>query len=73
MPNKIVLSDEGLLRISQLVGPGGLLPVGRSTIWARVRAGTFPRPVRLGPRTVAWRVADVREWLDRQRGGEGRP
>lgn len=24
----------------------------------------FPAPVKLGPNTVAWKAADVKEWLD---------
>ncbi|MGP8475050.1 helix-turn-helix transcriptional regulator [Burkholderia sp. PR2] len=35
----------------------------RSSIYARMQAGTFPRAVKLGQRAVAWRVADVEAWL----------
>lgn len=38
-------------------------PVGETT-WDRgVAAGRFPRPVRLSPRIVAWRVGEIRELL----------
>jgi predicted DNA-binding transcriptional regulator AlpA len=36
-----------------------IIPVSRSTWWAGVKIGRFPPPVRLGPRTVAWRKADI--------------
>ena len=40
-----------------------LLGVGAATIYRWLRNGSFPPPVRLGPRRVAWRVEDVEEWL----------
>lgn len=60
------LPDDALLREKQILHPAGPVPVSRSTWWAGVRSGRFPQPVRLGPRTTAWRVGDIRELL---RGG----
>jgi len=37
-----------------------LIPVGKSTWWAGVKDGRYPKPVKLGPRITAWRVEDVR-------------
>lgn len=37
--------------------------IGRSTLWRWIREGTFPAPVKLGPRMVAWDVAVVDAWL----------
>lgn len=54
------LPDEGYLR---LAGVLELIPVGRSTWWKGVREGRFPQPVKLGPRTTAWRVKDIRGLL----------
>lgn len=36
--------------------------LGRSTIYRWIAAGSFPPPVRLGPRAVAWRWSDLDEW-----------
>jgi prophage regulatory protein len=33
-----------------------------STIYEKMAAGTFPKPIRVTPRRVAWLEADVREW-----------
>lgn len=44
-----------LLRLSQVLAPLGPIPVSRSTWWAGVKSGRYPRPVRLGRRIVAWR------------------
>ena len=40
-----------------------ILSVSKSTVTRWVARGTFPRPVRLGPNSVAWRRADVNLWL----------
>jgi len=39
--------------------------LGSSTIYRGIAAGTFPRPVRLGPGTVRWRTSVVRSWLEK--------
>jgi len=36
-----------------------MIPVSKSTWWQGVRDGRFPKPVKLGPRTTAWRLEDV--------------
>lgn len=41
----------------------GLLPMGETTIWGKVRAGEFPQPVKLSERITAWRIEDVQEWM----------
>ncbi|WP_160106149.1 helix-turn-helix transcriptional regulator [Pseudomonas izuensis] len=38
--------------------------LSRVSIWNGVKAGTFPRPVQIGPRCVGWRVSDVRAFLE---------
>ena len=35
----------------------------RCTVSRWVREGTFPQPVKIGPRRIAWRRADVERWL----------
>ncbi|MCE4543273.1 AlpA family transcriptional regulator [Caballeronia sp. PC1] len=37
--------------------------LSRSTIHQRIKAGTFPKPVHLGARSVGWRVADIDAFL----------
>jgi prophage regulatory protein len=36
----------------------------RSTLWRWARAGLFPKPYRIGPNSIAWRRADVEEWVE---------
>jgi prophage regulatory protein len=35
----------------------------RSTIYDQIKQGKFPRPVHLGPRSVAWSTDDVHDWI----------
>lgn len=32
------------------------------TMYARMKLGTFPPPVRIGTNSVAWRESDLRDW-----------
>ena len=66
------LPVTGFLRLSQILGNSkarpavpAIFPVGRSTWWAGVKSGRFPKPVKLGPRTTAWKVEDIRALIRR--------
>ena len=52
------------LRLQAVIRVTGL---SRSTLYRLIADEQFPRPVRLGPRAVAWRRTDVEAW------GEARP
>jgi prophage regulatory protein len=73
MQNCPVLPETGYLRLPQIVGKPAtndapaipaLIPVSKSTWWAGVRAGRFPKPVKLGERITAWRVEDIRALIE---------
>jgi prophage regulatory protein len=57
------LPETGFVRLTSIIAPAGPIPVGRSTWWAGVKSGRFPKPVKLGPRTTAWRVEDIQALL----------
>ena len=44
--------------VEQLTG------LSHSTIFRKVRDGTFPAPVKVGKRALRWRESDVRAWID---------
>lgn len=50
------LPSTGFLRLPAVLR---LIPVGRSTWWAGVKAGRYPAPVKLGARITAWRAEDL--------------
>ena len=59
------LPESGFLRLPQIIGDKkrgipAVIPVSKSTWWNGVAEGRFPKPVKLGPRTTAWRVEDIR-------------
>lgn len=53
----------GFLRQPQVLS---LVPISKSTLWRRVRARTFPLPVKLSERITAWRADDIRAWIECQ-------
>lgn len=63
-----LLNSAALLRESQVLV---LVQISRSTLGRWVSQGLFPQPVQLPMRMKAWRVEEVREWIDqRARSGE---
>ena len=67
------LPEIGFLRLPQIIGNPkanppipALIPVCKSTWWAGVKSGRYPRPVRtLGERIAAWRIEDIRALIER--------
>lgn len=37
--------------------------LGRSTIYRMMDEGTFPKPIKLGQRAVAWQDDLIRQWI----------
>jgi predicted DNA-binding transcriptional regulator AlpA len=61
----IQLPESGFLRLPQILGDSKhgippLIPVSRTTWWAGVRDGRFPKAVRLGKNCTMWRAEDIR-------------
>jgi len=52
-----------ILRLPAVKARTGL---SRSTIYQRVREGTFPQPINLGKRAVGWVASEVDAWLAAQ-------
>ncbi len=63
MSSNIPLPETGFLRLSSILAPKGPIPVSKSTWWAGVKSGRYPKPVKLGPRITAWRIEDIRELI----------
>ena len=61
----------GFLRLANIIGDPksrppipAIIPVSKSTWWAGVKSGRFPKPVKLGPRITVWRVEDIRTLIE---------
>jgi prophage regulatory protein len=37
--------------------------LGKSSIYAGIKAGTFKAPIKLGPRAIGWLESDIEDWL----------
>ena len=54
-------NDNRILRLPRVMELTGL---GRSSIYAQMSAGNFPRSISLGPRAIGWLASDIEEWID---------
>lgn len=52
-----ILPETGYIRLPDILK---LIPIGRSTWWAGISKGQFPKGIKIGARTTAWRVEDIR-------------
>lgn len=58
---------EGLVRLNDILAEfGGPIPVSKSTWWAGIKDGRFPKPIKFGSRVTAWRVEDIRALFENQ-------
>lgn len=64
-PNPVTLPSTGFIRLADLVK---FVPFGKATIWRKCKdeKSDFPRPVKLSDRVTAWRVEDIRAWINKQ-------
>ena len=49
-----------LLRLPQVKESTGL---SKSSIYARIAEGTFPKQISIGPRLVVWVESDIQNWI----------
>jgi prophage regulatory protein len=49
-----------LLRLKEVIEIVGMK---RSTIYEHIQASSFPRPINIGPRAVAWLNTDIQAWI----------
>ena len=55
------ISEIGFIRLTRVLD---LIPLSKSQIWEMARRQEFPRPVKLSTRTSAWRVEDIKAWIE---------
>lgn len=52
----------GFLRLKQVLQ---LIPIGKTQWYAGLKEGRFPQPIKLGPRTSAYRAEDISALIER--------
>ena len=57
------LPDAAMIQIRPLVGYI-VLPYSATTIWRLCRIGKFPHPLKVTSGITAWRVGDIRMYLE---------
>lgn len=57
------LPETGFMRLPAVLA---VIPVSKTTWWVGVKAGRYPKAVKLGERITAWRVEDIRALIEKQ-------
>lgn len=61
------LPQTGFVRLPQILA---VIPVGRSTWWAGVKAGKYPQHIKLGANTTVWKAEDIHALIKKLADGE---
>ena len=57
----VAVRGDSILRLPDVLARVGF---SRTTLWRWIRAGTFPRPLALGPAaSMGWRASDIDQWI----------
>lgn len=60
-PLHVAQLKTALLTVKTVMATTGL---SRSTVHSKVRAGTFPAPIKLSARCVRWHSESIQQWID---------
>ena len=52
-----------IIRLPEVMGRTGM---GRTSIYAWIAQGTFPRQISLGHRATGWLESEIDEWIDQR-------
>jgi prophage regulatory protein len=55
------MEQETLMRRPEVQDDTGL---SRSNIYAQMAAGTFPEPVKISAKAVAWKASEIARWIE---------
>lgn len=60
------IPEVGFLRLPQIIGNPkavppipALIPISKSSWWAGVRSGRYPKSIKLSPKTTVWKTSDI--------------
>lgn len=54
---------SGRSRLIRLPEVMDRIPLSRTSIYNRINDGTFPKPIKLGSKSVAWLESSIDEWI----------
>jgi predicted DNA-binding transcriptional regulator AlpA len=68
----VQVPESGYVRLCQIVGDPkanppipALLAVGKSSFWAGIKTGRYPKGIKIGPRTTVWSLEAVRNAIQK--------
>ena len=64
------MNDERLLRLPEVIAKTGR---SRSAIYRDEASGNFPKRVKIGARSAAWRASEVNAWIASRAPASGAP
>jgi len=50
------LPETGYVRLPQILL---IFPISKSSWWAGIKKGIYPKGIKVGPRTTVWRIEDI--------------
>ena len=53
-------SIDRFMRLDEVLHTTGL---STATVYRRIKEGTFPKQIRIGPHSVAWRQSAIAKWM----------
>ena len=66
LPNSAFIREAQLVQSPKRPQSPVPLPFSSPTLWRKVKAGTFPKPIKLSERVTCWQVGAVRQWMAAQ-------
>lgn len=71
--------EERYITVSQIIGDPkaqppipGILPIGKSTWWKKVKEGEAPQGIKLGSKTTVWRLSEVYKYAEEKANGDAK-
>lgn len=58
------ISGDSIVRMKAVLQ---MVQLSRSSVYAFIKAGTFPAPVKLGARAVGFLLSEIRKWIEDRR------
>lgn len=62
--NQEAFNERAEIRILRRKQVEARVGLSRSTIYAQIQGGVFPKPIQLGPKSVGWIESEVDAWLN---------
>jgi prophage regulatory protein len=59
-PLSAIEVDDAMLTSDTVLSVAGM---SSSSMYRQIAAGTFPKPIKIGPRCARWKASEIKAWL----------